>query len=801
MERIIQDLRYGLRTFIRQPAFAATAVLALALGIGANTAVFSVVYAVLLKPLPFAQPEHLIFAHDTFPAVPFASVSWPKYVALRDGNRTLSSLSAISTQGSVTLTGRGDPLQVTAYRVSGDFFSVLGVGPLLGRPLNRDDDVPNGGKVIALSYGLWQRRFGADPKVVGQATTVNGEPYTVAAVMPASFNYPAGTEAWVPLALPANLQANKGNNFLRLVGRMKPGTSVQQASDDLRAVTKGYNDANKLQRDVQVYSLAEFLTRARRQTLLVLQGVVAFVLLIACANVANLLLARSVSRTRELAVRSALGAGRVRLVQQMLIESLLLSVLGSTAGVLVASWLLRLFSRFAPANFSGVNAIQMDLQVLLATLAIATLTGLLFGLAPARQGFRIDPNEGLRETGTRGATSPGAKRASRALVVAEIGLAMVLVIGAGLMLKSLLRLQDQDAGFRPEGVMTFQITLPPAKYGAPQRVIETHQRILEQVRSLPGVKAAGGINYLPLVNFGFNGAFGIVGRPPFAQQDRAPSLEFRFVTPGYFAAMGIPILRGTDYTDADTATSKPVVMINQTMAKQFWPGGNPIGEHLNLGQGPQNQPEIVAVVGDIRSASLGTAPVIESYYPLTQAPSNTMGVVLRTETADPAALLPAIRQRIAAIDPELPIVKPQTLTTIVDAAAGGTRLTSVLTTVFALLAALLASLGIYSLIAYSVAERTRELGIRVALGADRRAVMRLIVGEGLKLAVIGIGIGLAGSLLLTGTLRTLLYEVSPFDPAVLAMTSVAVLAVTTIASYVPARRALRVDPMKALRAD
>ncbi|HTM24729.1 MAG TPA: ABC transporter permease [Vicinamibacterales bacterium] len=796
MEHLIQDVRYGFRTFIRQPGFALTAILALALGIGANTAVFSVVYAVLLKPLPFASPEQLIYVHDTFPAVPSASVSWPKFLALRDGNRTLSALAAMSTLGNITLTGRGEPQQVQAYRVSGDFFTVLGVGPLFGRALNRDDDVPNGGKVIALGYGLWQRRFGADPRIIGQAVMVDGEAFTVASIMPASFNYPAGTEAWIPLALPAKFQ---GNNFLRLIGRMKPGSTLQQATDDLRALTRGYNEANKLKRDVQVVSLSEYLTRARRQMLLVLQGAVGFVLLIACANVANLLLARSVSRTRELAVRSALGAGRFRLVQQMLTESLVLSVAGSIVGILVASWLLRLFAALAPDNFSGVNQIELDLQVLTATLAIAMVTGILFGLAPARQGFRVDPNEGLRDTSTRGATGPGAKRAGRTLVVAEISLAVVLVIGAGLMLKSLLRLESQNAGFRSDGVMTLQISLPQAKYGVAERVSGTHERILEQIRALPGVKAAGAINFLPLVNFGLNGGFGIVGRPPFPQQDRAPVLEYRCVTPGYFAAMGIPVLRGRDYNELDTAKSTPVVMINATMAKQFWPNANPIGEHLNLGQGPQNQPEIVGVVGDVRSASLAAAPVIESYFPLSQTPINTMGIVVRAETADPATLLPAIRQRIAEVDPDLPVVKPQTLRRIVEASAGGTRLSSVLTAVFALLAALLAAMGIYSLIAYSVAERTRELGIRVALGAERRTIVRLIVGEGLGLASIGMAIGLLGSWLLTGTLQTMLYEVSPIDPAVLAATCLSVLAVTALASYVPARRALRVDPMIALR--
>jgi len=800
VDTLIQDLRYGFRTFAQQPAFALTAVLALALGIGANTAVFSVVYAVLLKPLPFAEPDRLVYVHDTYPAVPQASVSWPKFLALRDDNRTFVSMAALAP-GSVNLTGRGEPQQVNAPSVSGDFFTVFGVPPELGRLMNRDDDVPNGGKVIVLSYGLWQRRYAGDPKVVGQAVTVDGEPFTVASVMPASFNYPAGAEAWVPLALPAKFQ---GNNFLRVIGRMKPGVTFEQATDDLRAVSAGFNTANNLQRDVKTYRLHDYLSSRNRQMLLVLQGIVAFVLLIACANVANLLLARSVSRERELSIRAALGAGRRRLVRQLLTESVLLSVLGGIVGVLLASWLLRLFLILAPANFSGVQVIRIDMQVLLVTLGMAMSTGILFGLAPARHGFRVDPNESLRDTSTRGATSGGARGASRFLVVAEIGLAMILVIGAGLMVKSLLRLEAQDPGFHTDGILTFQLNLPQAKYPQKDQVVQTYQRILEQVRSVPGVQAAGAINMVPLLNFGFNGPFGIAGRPPLPQQQqgRAPNLEFRFVTPGYFAAMGIPVLRGSDYTGEETVQGKQVAIINATMANQFWPGASPMGERLTFGTGPQNENEIVGVVGDTRGLALGTPAAIEAYFPLTQSPTTrSMGIVMRTEMQEPAALLPSIRRRIAAIDPDLPIVKPQTMRTVVDLAAGTSRLSSVLTAVFALLAALLASVGIYSLIAYSVAERTRELGIRVALGADRAAVVRLIVGEGLGLAAIGIAIGLAGAWLLTGTLRTQLYDVSPIDPMVLGLTCAAVLLVTALASYIPARRALRVDPMVALRAE
>jgi predicted permease len=413
----------------------------------------------------------------------------------------------------------------------------------------------------------------------------------------------------------------------------------------------------------------------------------------------------------------------------------------------------------------------------------------------------VDPNDSLRDAGARGATNAAGKGASRLLVIVEIGLAMVLVIGAGLMVKSLTKLQAEATGFNPDGLLTFQLSLPRSAYPKGDDTLRAYQRIIEEVSAVPGVRAAGAVNMLPLVNYGFNTNFNIVGRPAFATGDRASVVELRSATPGYFAAMGMTVRRGRDIQATDIATSKQIVVINATMANQFWPSGDPIGQRLSFGPGAANEVEIVGVVSDIRDFTLSTKPVIELYYPLAQGPSNGMGIVVRTELREPGALLPDIRRRIAAIDPNLPIVKPQTMTAVVDAAAGGTRLSSTLTAVFALLAGVLASVGIYSLIAYSVAERTRELGIRIALGADRRAIVKLIVGEGLVMAAAGLATGAVGAWLLTGTLRTMLYEVSPLDPGVFAMTAIAVLAVTILASYVPARRALRVDPMVALRAD
>jgi len=794
---VVSDIRYALRTMLRAPGFAATAALTLAIGIGANTAIFTVVYALLLKPLPFHDAERLIYVHDTFPAVANASVSMPKFVALRDGNRSLSSLAATSP-ASLTVTGIGDPQILGVTRVSGDFFDVLGVAPLAGRTITRADDVPGAAAVIVLTYGAWQRLFGGARDIVGRTIIADGQPRAIIGVMPPDLVYPARYEAWVPLALARD--ALPGNNFLRIVGRLKPGVSIEQATADLDAVTTTFNAQSGQRRGIRVWPLHEYLAQNTRQMVLVLQGAVLLVLLVACANVANMLLARSVPRQRELAIRMAIGASPRRLLRQLLTESLLLAVAGGALGVLLGGWLLRLFVALAPPGFSGVQAIAIDRHVLWFTAAVAMLTGVVFGVAPARRGFRIDANDGLRDATGRGSASAAARGASRALVIAEVGLAMVLVIGAGLLVKSLLRLQAQDAGFRAEGLLTFQINLPRARYddNALRRAVS---RIVEAMRALPGVSAAGAINFLPLQAFGFNGPFAIDGRPPLGTADRPPVVEYRTATAAYFQAMQIPLRRGALFTDRDSERTRPVVVISETMARQFWPDENPVGARVRLGfDANQIVREVIGVVGDVRSQALSQPPASEAYIPYAQAPLATISVAVRA-AGDPAALLPAVRQRIAAVDASLAVIRTQTMVEVVDASTGSMRLASTLTSVFAALAALLAAVGIYSLVSYSVASRTREIGIRVALGAHPASVLRLVVGEGMKLTAIGLALGVAGTWWLTGTLRSLLFEVSPVDPAVLAATAAAVVALTTVASLVPAWRVMRVDPTTALRSE
>jgi putative ABC transport system permease protein len=798
VERLFQDVRFGLRTFVRQPAFSLTAVLAIALGIGANAAVFSVVNAVLLKPLPFPQPEQLVYIYDTYPAVRNASVSFRKYAMLRDGNRSLAALGA-GAPTRLTLTGNGDPEEIVGYQMSATLFRALGVAPLRGRFFSDAEDTPHGPKAIVLSEGLWRRRFGADPNTIGSSITVNGLSRTVVGIMPAEGVYPARTEAWVPVAL--GVEESRGlGNFLRLVGRARPGISIEQVKQDLEALTSTYNKENGISRDTAVLALQEVGRSARRTQLLILQGAVAFVLLIACANVANLLLARSVNRERELAVRIAMGASRFHIVRQLLTESVLLALAGGGCGVLLAGWLLRLFISLAPQNFPRLSSLGIDGGVLAFTIALATITGLLFGLAPVLRGLSDQPHEALRE-GARGGMSRRARVSSRVLVVAEVALALVLAAGAGLMVKSLIRLEHEKTGLDAHGLLSFELALPNAKYDD-SRAVDFIERAMHEIRIAPDVRGAGAINMLPMVNFGFNGPFRIDGRPPFPADGRAPVVEYRMVTPGYFQAAGIPLRAGRDFSDRDRANTAPTVVINEAMAKKFWPNANPVGSRLFLGLDDESTArEIVGVVGDVRSSRLDTAPVPETYVPYAQVPYGTMGVVVRTGTSDPESVLPVIRQRLAVLDADLPLTRVRRMEDVVSASAGETRLSSTLTALFALLAAVLASLGVYSVIAYAVAQRTRELGVRVALGAAPRRVAALVIGEGLLLAVSGIAIGLIGALTLTRFLTSLLYNVTPTDPIVFFLTSLGVLVIATLASYVPARRAMRVDPMAALRAE
>ena len=793
METFLQDVRFALRLFARNPWFAALAVVALALGIGANTAVFSVVHAVLIKPLPFPNPDALVAVYDTQPFCPTCPASFPKYVDWRDQNAVFDAIGG-SSPGSSVLTGKGNPERIRTTRVTASLFRVFQLAPVVGRWISEDEDKPGGAPVAVLSYGFWQERFAGDPNVVGQTIVLDGITRTIVGVMPVDFTVQRA-QVWVPLALALD-QKRRGNHFMPVVARLKPGVSVATAQREMIALGVRLAKEYPTNHGIDVVSYRDVVVGDTGRSLLVLVGSVAFVLLIACANVANLLLARAASRRREITIRTALGAARARLARQLLTESVLLALVGGAFGVLLAFWGVRAFVSMAPVNFPRLTSIGVDAGVLAFTLAISVATGIVFGLAPALHAFHQHPSDAIKQDETRSGSGRGVRRASSALVVIEIALSLVLLIGAGLMMKSLLRIVHQDAGFTVERLLTFELTLPNSRYSDHARVTAFYDDALSRIRGLPGVQRVGAINMLPLVNWGNNSDFTIEGRT--WPDGRSPLLETRVVRGDYFQAMGIRLVRGRLFTERDNATAPKVVIINDAVAQRFFAGDDPVGKRLTFYGSGGPLSEIVGVVSSVRSADLSRLPLIEAYAPDLQYPNNSMTFVVRT-SAEPTALTAAIRQEIAAIDALQPLSAVRTMEEVVRTSTARPRLLSVLTGVFALLAGLLAAVGTYGIMAYSVSQQTREIGIRMAMGADPAAVIRVVLGDGVKLIAAGVALGAAGAFALTNVLTTMLYEVSPTDPTVFATTCAGVACVALAACYVPARSATRVDPMIVLR--
>jgi putative ABC transport system permease protein len=793
VETLFQDVRFALRLFARNPWFAALAVVALALGIGANTAVFSVVHAVLIKPLPFSNPDALVAVYDTQPFCPTCPASFPKYVDWRDQNAVFDAIGG-SSPGSSVLTGKGNPERIRTTRVTASLFRVFQSAPVVGRWISEDEDKPGGAPVAVLSYGFWQERFAGDPNVVGQTITLDGITRSIVGVMPVDFTVQRA-QVWVPLALAVD-QRRRGSHFMPIVARLKPGVSVATAQREMIALGARLAKQYPTNHGIDVVSYRDVVVGDTGRSLLVLLGSVAFVLLIACANVANLLLARAASRRREITIRTALGAARARLARQLLTESVLLALVGGAFGVLLAFWGVRAFVSMAPLNFPRLTSIGVDAGVLTFTLAISVLTGVVFGLAPALHAFHQNPSDAIKQDETRSGSGRGVRRASSALVVIEIALSLVLLIGAGLMMKSLLRIVHQDGGFTVDRLLTFELTLPNSRYSDNARVTAFYDDALSRIRGLLGVQRAGAINMLPLVNWGNNSDFNIEGRT--WPDGRSPLLETRVVRGDYFQAMGIRLLRGRLFTDRDNATAPKVVIINETVAQRFFAGEDPVGKRLTFYGSGGPLSEIVGVVASVRSAELSRPPLIEAYAPDLQYPNNSLTFVVRT-TADPTALTAAIRQEIAAIDVLQPLSAVRTMEEVVHTSTARPRLLSVLTAVFALLAGLLAAVGIYGIMAYSVSQQTRAIGIRMAMGADPAAVIRVVLDDGVKLIAAGVALGAAGAFALTNVLTTMLYEVSPTDPTVFAATCAGVGCVALAACYVPARSATRVDPMIVLR--
>ena len=801
LERLVQDLRYGFRWLRRSPGFSVVAILTLGLGIGANTAIFSVVDAVLLRPLPFAEPERLVRLWESLPRSGYSRnvVNPRNYLDWRERSRSFEQMAALHDL-TMNLVGVGEPVALPGMRATPELFAVLRVSPFLGRGFLPEDAVPGGEQSVILSHGLWQGRFGGDRSLVGRKITVNGAPSTVVGVLPPAFSMP-NSKADLWLAWPLTLaEAQRGGRFHGVVARLKPGVNFEQAQQELAGIAKQLSEERPAMNkgwSAEVVPFLQDATERVRLPLLVLLAAVGFVLLIACANVANLLLMRSMGRLREIAVRAALGAGRGRILQQLLSESLLLALAGCAAGVAAGYWGLKGLLAMIPAaaRLPRVESIQLDGRVLAFALGISVLTAFLFGLIPAFHISRLELHDALKQ----GSPRSGAARHRifrQTFVVTEIALALLLLVGAGLMVRSLAGLIRVDPGFETERVLTMQVFASPAKFRDSRKRSEYWEQILTQVRGVPGVEVAGSVHFLPLTGLMSGSCFSRADQPP-PTPGSSPGAQFLVISPGYFRTMGMALLSGRDFSERDRLESPGVVVVNQAFAQRFFSGEEPIGKRLNL---CWNLPagEIVGIVADARQTELRTAPRPTIFVANPQSPMYFATLVARARS-DPRQIARSLEAAIHRVDPEQPVSDVRTMEEVFSRSVAQPRFQVALLLVFAGLAVVLAAIGVYGVVSYSVSQRTREVGIRVALGASRVDVARLVVREGLVLAGIGVAIGLAAALALTRVLRTLLFEVAPTDPITLAAVSCLLLVVVAVATFLPARRAARVDPMTALR--
>ncbi len=810
METFIQDLRYGLRTLVKNPGFALVAILALALGIGANTAIFSVVNAVLLQPMPYAEPDQLVMVWGTDPGEADNSdnrfpVSPANFTDWKAQNTVFEGLAA-SRDAQYSLTGMGDPEFLVGYRFAADFFQVAGIKPILGRTFTAEEDRPGADRVVVLSHHLWMRLFNGDQQVLGKTLTLSGNLYEIIGVMPPGFRHPGGVaELWTPLALPADAATNRQARFCRVLGRLKPQVTLQQAQAEMTRLAERIaqeHPGSTTREGVKLASLRDEQVGDVRPALLLLLGAVGFVLLIACANVANLLLARAATRRKEIAVRTALGANRWRLLRQFLTESLVLSFIGGALGLLLAIWstgpMLRMFpNNIENLNLPKVESLPIDWKVLVFTLAACVLTGLIFGIVPALQASKADINLTLKESGGRSATG-GSSRLRNTLVIAEIALSLMLLIGAGLLLKSFAQLQRSDFGFNPNQVLTVQVLLPQQKYPQPAKRLQFLQDSLQRIENLPGVESVGATNFLPLTGFWGTSTFTLEGQPPPNPGDE-PEADNRTATPNYFRSMGIRLIDGREFTEQDREGAPQVLIVNETLARKFWAGDSPVGKRLNLGDAQQpDWWEIVGVVGDIKSFGLEKETHADIFRPFAQLPFPIMAFTIRTST-DPMSLAPAVRREIWSVDKDQPLFKVLSLEQLAAESVSLRRVSLILLGTFAALALIIASVGIYGVMSYTVTERTQEMGIRLALGARQSDILKLIVGQGSLLTAIGVGLGLIAAFILSRLIANLLYGVSATDAFTLFAAALLSASVALLACYLPARRAMKVDPMTALR--
>ena len=807
MERLLQDLRYGIRMLGQKPAFTFIAVLALALGIAANSAIFSVVNTVLLRPLAYKDPERLALVWTKFePDLPQNWVSGPEVVDFRERAQSFEELAVLSWN-TVGLTGVGDPEQVTAGAVSANLFPMLGIEPARGRFFTADEDKPGGDRVALLSHGLWQGRFAGDPNLVNQTIELDGQNTTVIGILPPDFGIlppdaqsPKNIDIWVPLAV--DLKAlPRGNHGYRVIGKTRPGITVEQARAELEGVGE--------QMDQEFYQNANFgatavpflghVVRNIRPALLILLGAVSFVLLIACANVANLLLARAASREKEIAIRTALGAGRLRIIRQLLTESVVLAIVSGVVGLALTVIGLKALVALAPDNVPRLNEVGVDLRVLAFTFGVSLLTGVVFGLVPAFQASRPDMNESLKEGGKGSSKGARGRRIRNLLVVSEVALALVLLTGAGLMIRSFLRLQEVDPGFKPEGVITMRLQIPQSRYPDNTQIVSFYQRAIEKVKTLPGVEYAGAVSNMPLSGSYSSGTV-TVDQPSASIDNASFEADRRSITPEYFQAMGIEMQRGSSFTGSETADGQGVVIVDETFASRFWPGEDPIGRRIKLGGNQSTAPwlTIVGVAGHAKHYNLNSKGREQVYFPHAQRQTRTLFLAVRT-SGDPSALVGAIRGQIWALDPSQPLSDIQTMEQRVYSSVAQPRFNTMLLGIFAGVALILAAIGVYGVMNYAVSQRTHEIGIRMALGAKQRDIFGLVVGQGMLLVIIGIGIGIVGALIVTRLMASMLFGVTATDPATFAGVALVLILVSLVASYIPARKATRVDPMVALR--
>jgi putative ABC transport system permease protein len=800
MENLIKDLRYGVRSFLKRPGFLVIAVSTLALGIGATTAMFTVVNSVLLRPLRFPEPERIVLLEGVNPrlGITQSNMSVPDIDDWQKQSQSFEQIAAFVSTG-LFLTSGDETERVRAAGVSPDFFPLFRTNPIHGRLFQADDFQP-GNEPAVISYALWQRRFGGSPDVVNSKVMLSGDSTTIVGIMPAGFTYPDDTEVWWAFPLnPAN--ERRDNRYMSVVARLKPNVSLAQAHAEMDTInqrlTQNYTETNSGW-SVRFTELRERLVGELRTSLLILLGAVAFVLLIACANVANLLLARAASRQKEIAVRTALGASRMRVIRQLLTESVLLSLVSGLLGLGLSLWLIKLLIAIIPPDTPRLNEIAINWQVFGFTLGVTVLAGLMFGLFPALQTSRPNLNETLKDSGQRGSETGGRNRVGGLLIVSEIALSFILLAGAGLLIKSFLHLREMDPGFNPDNVLTMRLGLTPKKYAQGEPRVQIYKQLIDQVKAIPGVQSAGAVLSLPLGGDTFNVGRGLLleGHP--MTPDEAANAMYLPITPDYFQTLQIPLKAGRTFTDQDNSQNTKVVIVNETMARRLWPGESPIGRHFTIWRDEKVPREVVGVVGDTKGA-LDKEADNQMYVPYAQDPIwGSLSLVVRTQ-GEPTALAGSVREAIRAVDKGVPTYNLKTMNDVVSVSAAPRRIPMLLLSAFAGVAMLLAMLGIYGVTSYYVTQRTHEIGVRMALGAQVGDVLALVLRRAMLLAAIGVVIGIAGAVLVTRYMQTLLFGVKPIDVVTFVGVALILVAVVFIACLVPARRAAKIDPLEALR--